>query len=265
MLIGREFELSQITAAIRERHSLLVYGPAGSGKSALLQVALASLPEEVRHRCFAALAEGMPHAIWQNLIRCLFAARDPEVMCRVTSEAASIERFERWLTAQTSLRLRGILRRATWPGQYCFVLEAAGPVPDAVCRVLKEWIWSGRTPVILLGRGKNESELGRAAKLYWHEGMRLSLGSLEAAAAEALIRHCIKRFGLAGFADDEFFDFVLQQSERLPGRIIRLCELAADPRYQFDGHIKTHILTVDFLLECGALPDAAKQAARRGL
>ncbi len=265
MLIGREFELTEIVEAIRERHSLLVYGPAGSGKSALLQAALASLPEEVRHRCFAALAEGTPHAIWQNLIRCLFAARDPEVMCRVTSEAASIEHFERWLTAQSSLRLRGILRRAAWAGQYCFVLEAAGPVPGAVCRLLKEWIWSDRTPAILFGRGRTETELGRAAKLYWHDGMRLALGALEAADAEALIRHCIKRFGLAGFADDEFFDFVLQQSERMPGRILRLCELAAQPRYQFDGHIKTHTLTVDFLLESGALPDTAKQAARRAL
>lgn len=263
MLIGREFELGQITAAIRERRSLLVCGPAGSGKSALLQAALASLPEEVRHRCLAALAEGTPQAIWQNLIRCLFAARDPEVVSRVTRETASIERFERWLTAQTSLRLRGILRRATWPGQYTLVIEAAGPVPDAVCRLLKECVWSGRTPVILLGRGKTESELGRAAKLYWHDGMRLSLDPLDAAAAEALIRRCITRFHLADVADSEFCGFVLSKSERLPGRIIRLCELAAEPRYQFDGHIKIHTLSVDFLLECRLFPNTAKQAVLR--
>jgi energy-coupling factor transporter ATP-binding protein EcfA2 len=248
MLIGREFELNQIIDALRNRRSLLVCGPAGSGKSALLEAALASMPQETRRQCLVTSVEGTPHAIWQRLTNCLFEAREPEVIRRVTSEIPASGRFERWLAAQTSLRLRAILRRATWPGQYSFALDAARPVPDAVCRLLKEWIWSGRAPVILLGRGMTESELGRAAKLYWHDGMRLSLGPLEDSAAHALFRRCVARFDLADVADDEFLAFVLQQSGRLPGRILHLCRLAADPRYRFDGRIKTHTLAVDFRL-----------------
>jgi type II secretory pathway predicted ATPase ExeA len=249
MLIGREHELARLRGAIAERRSLLICGPAGAGKSALLHDALSYVEENVRRKCIVCEAEGAPIAIWQRLMRAFAVAEDPEVLTRVENEAGSYQHFERWLRDQTSLRLRGILRRAARAREYSIFLDTATPLPDGTYRLLQEWVWSARTPVILLGRGSTAHELGKAAQLYWHEGLRVNLGPLDLASAKALLEHWITHFDLTELADAEFCDFVLGQSERLPGRIAMLCELASNAAYQHEGHLKLHTLAIDFLLQ----------------
>jgi hypothetical protein len=249
MLIGREREREKLCAAIAERRSLLVCGPAGSGKSALLQDALSCVDECLRRKCIVCATEGAPSVIWERLVRSLAEADDPDVLTRVENEAGSYQRFESWVQDQTSLRLRGILRRAARAREYSIFLDAAAPLPDGTYRLLQEWVWSGRTPVILLGRGLTQHELGKAAQLYWHEGLRLSLGPLNLVSAEALLDQTIERLHLAELADVEFRDFVLEQSARLPGRIEGLCELASNEAYHYEGRVKLRTLAVDFLLQ----------------
>jgi hypothetical protein len=249
MLIGRERERAKLSEAIAERRSLLVSGPADSGKSALLQEVLAHISETIRGKCIVCTAEETPHAIWLRLVRALGEAGDPEVLTRVENEAGSRQHLDRWAKVQTSLRLRGILRRAARAREYWIFLETAAPLPDGIYRLLQEWVWSRRTPVILLARGSARAELGKAAALYWHSGLHLTLGPLELVSAEALLEHTIARFHLAEVADAEFRKFVLEQSGRFPGSIVRLCELASDVVYQYEGHVKLHTLAVDFVLQ----------------
>ncbi|MGB9464577.1 MAG: ATP-binding protein [Candidatus Acidiferrum sp.] len=249
MLIGRERQRAKLCAAIAERRSLLVFGPAGSGKSALLQDALSGVDNRIRQRCIVCVADGPPSMIWERLVQALAAAGDPEVLTRVENEAGSFQRLENWARTQTSLRLRGILRRAARSREYSIFLDAAGPLPDGTYRLLQEWVWSARTPVILLGRGSTQHELGKAAQLYWHDGLRLNLGPLDLESAQALLEQTIERFHVTELADDAFRGFVLEQSERLPGRIALLCELASSAAYHYEGHVKLHTLAVDFMLQ----------------
>jgi len=187
--------------------------------------------------------------IWQRLVRALAEAGDSEVLSRVESEAGSYQNFENWAREQTSLRLRGILRRAARSREYSIFLDAEKPLPDGTYRLLQEWVWSARTPVILLGRGSTHLELGKAAQLYWHEGLRLNLGPLDRDSAQAVLEQAIANFHLTEIADVKFRDFVLEQSQRLPGRIVNLCELATHAVYHYEGHVKLHTLAVDFLLQ----------------
>jgi len=249
VLIGRERELAILRVAIAERRSLLICGPAGAGKSTLLRHALSDVDKSVRRRCIVSEAEGAPSVIWQRLVLALAEAGDPEVLTRVENEVGSFQHVESWARAQTSLRLRGILRRAARSREYSIFLNTAAPLADGTYRLLQEWIWSARTPVILLACGSTERELGKAAQLYWHEGLRLHLGALELASAEVLLEHEIERVHLAEFADAEFRNFVLEQSDRLPGKIELLCELASNAEYHYEGHVKLHTLAIDFLLQ----------------
>jgi hypothetical protein len=261
MLIGREHERAKLSEAISERRSLLVCGPADSGKSALLHEVLSFVVETIRRRCLVCTAEGTPNAIWLCLVQALGAAGDPEVLTRVENEAGSKQYFNRWAKAQTSLRLRGILRRAARAREYWIFFDTTAPLPDGTYRLLQEWVWSRRTPVILLARGSAQTELGKAAKLYWHSGLRLTLGPLDMVSAETLLEHTIARLRLTELADTEFRNFVLEQSARLPGSIVRLCELASDAAYHYEGHVKLHTLAVDFMLQQQRPSDRAARHA----
>jgi hypothetical protein len=249
MLIGRDHERAKLSEAISERRSLLISGPPDSGKSALLHDVLAGVDETIRRRCIVSAAESTPHAIWLRLVQAFGEADDPEVLTRVENEEGSRQHFDRWTKAQTSLRLRGILRRAARAREYWIFLDTAGPLPDGVYRLLQEWVWSRRTPVVLLARDSTQTELGKAAKLYWHSGLRLALGPLDLRSAEALLEHSMTRLHLANLADAAFRSFVLAQSARFPGAIVRLCELASDVAYHYEGHVKLHTLAVDFALQ----------------
>jgi type II secretory pathway predicted ATPase ExeA len=248
VLVGREREQAALRKAIAERRSLLVCGPPDSGKTVLLQDALGSVTGNQRRKCLVCAADGAPGTLWRRIAQALASAGDPEVLARVERETGSHGATEDWIRAQTSLRLRGVLRRAVRGREYSLFLDAAQPLADGTYRLLQEWVWSGRTPVVLLARGATQLEIGRAAQLYCHDGMRLHLGPLEPAAARTLLDSQIERFRLSQMADDEFREFVLERSERLPGSIVRLCEMACNAAYQCEGRLKLHILAVDFLM-----------------
>src|SRR5690348_14988479 len=89
MLVGRERELAKLSTTIVERKSLLVWGAAGSGKTALLQAALSSLGESLRRRCIVCETNGSPSIIWQRLVKALAEADDSEVLTRMENEAGS--------------------------------------------------------------------------------------------------------------------------------------------------------------------------------
>ena len=249
MLIGREHQRARLSEAISERRSLLICGPVDAGKSALLHEVLSCVAASIRERCIVCTAEDTPHAIWLCLVQALGAADDPEVLTRVENEAGSRQNLDRWAKAQTSLRLRGILRRAARAREYWVFLDTTAALPDGTYRLLQEWVWSRRTPVVLLARGSTSRELGKASQLYWHSGLRLTVGPLDVVSAETLLEHTVARLRLTELADADFRNFVLEQSARLPGRIVRLCELASDVAYHYEGHVKLHTLAVDFMLQ----------------
>jgi len=260
-LIGRRDELARLREAILARQSLLVHGRSGAGKTALLTETLSGLPEHMRRKCLMCTGVENPRTLWRSLALSLAKAGDGQVMSRWERECAGTRCMDRWICEQTSLRLRGILRRALQESAYWVILDALARVPDGACPLLEEWIWSRRTPVILAGRGSTEQELGRAARLFWHRGMRMELLPLGDADRKALLEQAIHRFGLAEVADEDFRRFVLKSSQGLPGRIIRLCELACQNAYQWHGRIKLHTLAVDFLRQADSCPRSLRLAS----
>jgi len=249
MFVGRAQERKRLRETILARRSLLLCGPAGSGKTTLLEKTLAALPASVRNMCLVCNANGSPRQIWQSLAHRLAEAGDPELTSRLEREAGAAAAWDRWLHRQTSLRLCGILKRAMRARPYSVFLDSTARLPAGVYRVLQEWIWSGRTPVILLARGSSEENQGKIARLFWHPGMRLELGPLQAGDVSTLLEESVDRFHLQELADQDFRNFLIQQCAGLPGRIVRLCELASQRGYQFDGHVKLHTLAVDFLMQ----------------
>ncbi len=104
------------------------------------------------------------------------------------------------------------------------------------------------TPVYLQPQGGDRRDAGHAADLYWLEEHRLHVPPLSEPAARELLEFSIRRFGLAVLDLEDFREKVLRLSRRLPGAIVKMCALAADPRYQYGRRVKTRLVYVDSLL-----------------
>lgn len=249
IFLGRETEIGRLRSAIEDRAGLAIWGPADAGKTALVRRAIAGLPNDVAKRCICLPLRGAPHAVLSVLLGELRQRGDSFLAGKFRSEAGRSEEFLHWAGRQTSLRMRGLLYRAAEAGNYCLFFDDVAGLSDAFTRIVKELLWMRGTPVNLIGRGRSEKELGRAARLYWNDELRLAIGPLPSPQARALVEHCIRRFGLGRLNLDGFREGILRQSGRLPGAIVKMCARAADAEYHIGGRIETRLLHVDYMMQ----------------
>jgi hypothetical protein len=120
------------------------------------------------------------------------------------------------------------------------------------------------TPVYLVARGSGPEEVGDAANIYWNESQRLVLGPLQQSAARELLESCIRRFGLARLNLDGFREEVLSMSGHNPGVLVKMCELAAEPRYHYGSRIKTRLIHIDYLMSLNGRKTQACRASGAG-
>lgn len=248
VFLGRDGELERLRAAIRQRESLLVWGPRDSGKSALVARAISALPESVGRRCLYASASGPPQEILSALLQGFAEADDPLLRAKLRAEAGRGESIAQWLKQQSSLRMRGLVYRAAGEGEYWIFLDDLLPMTYMLTRIVKELISMRKTPVYALARGWTYNEIGHGVQLYWNDHLRLHVGALPLPAAKELLEACILQSGLSRMDLDGFREDILEFSGLLPGAIVKMCAAAADSHYHYEDRIKTTLLHVDYLV-----------------
>ena len=77
-----------------------------------------------------------------------------------------------------------------------------------------------------------------------------------ARAARELLERCIERFALTSLDLDDFREEMLHLSGNLPGAIVKMCEMAANPRYHYGDRVKLKLVHVDYLLQSNRLSSA---------
>lgn len=247
-LIGRESEALRLHNAIVKRESLLVGGPSGIGKTALVMRVLRELPPDIADSTFYLSGADGLNPLLCSLLGGLYGAEDPTLRRQLHGEGIRENSFKNWLRHQPSSRLRGALYRALEKGTYAIFLDHCPPLTYAVAKVVRELVWMRSTPVYLVARGSGPEAVGRAGHLYWSERQRLALGPLTEPAARELLELCIRRFGLPGLELDDFRAEVLSMSAYNPGTLVKLCRLAAQPKYRCGSRIKTKLLHIDYLM-----------------
>jgi AAA ATPase domain len=252
-VIGRDTEMRQLRAALRDRRSQLIWGPADSGKTFLIANVLADLPANERRKCICWAGPASRRQLVEHLIRELFLAGDPFVCAKVRQDRCREATLSRWIGEQSALRLRGILFTAAEKGEYRIFLDHLAPVSAAFAQLLKEVMYRAKTPVYLTGHGYSYAELGHAWSLYWTDEYRIRLGPISEEAARELMEISEHRFGLGALDPEAFREDLLRLSGHLPGSIVKMCELAAHPRYHYGDQLKLKLLHVDYLLHAKRL------------
>jgi len=256
LLIGRDAEARQLQVAIRERRSQLVWGPLHSGKTFLMTNVLGGLPVDERRKCVSWAGPATRRELVEDLVRCLFSVGDPFVRRKVQADRCQESTLSRWIGEQSAIRLRGILLTAAEQGDYWFFLDHLPPVSHAFAELLKEIMYRTKTPVYLTGHGYSQADIGYAWSLYWTDEYRLHLGPLPERAARELLERCIERFALTSLDLDDFREEMLHLSGNLPGAIVKMCEMAANPRYHYGDRVKLKLVHVDYLLQSNRLSSA---------
>jgi hypothetical protein len=256
-LIGREAETRQLRAAVQERRSQLIWGPSDSGKTFLIANVLGDLPLIERRKCISWVGPATRRELVEHLVRGLFRAGDPFVRKKVQADRCDNLTLNRWIAEQSAVRLRGILLTAAEQGNYRFFVDHLLPLSHSFAKLLKELMYRTTTPVYLTSHGYSQAEIGYAWSLYWTDEYRLHLGPLSELSARELLERCIERFALALLDLDGFREEILRLSGNLPGSIVKMCQLAADPRYRYGDRVKLKLVHVDYLLQSNRLSSAA--------
>jgi hypothetical protein len=249
MFVDRESDSRRLDEAIRKRTSLVICGPAGIGKTALVSTVIRRLPPDLAARCLYLRGVKDLQDLLRQLIHALYDLKDPNLRQQLHAEGISILTFDAWLKGLSSSRLRGTLYRTVERGDYRVFLDHLPPLTRAVAKVIKELFWMRKTPVYLLIRDELEQHLYQFYNFfYWGDRERLALQPLPAQAAAELLESCIERFGLSRLDLIDFREEALELSKRVPGAIVKMCTLAADPRYQYESRVKIKSVYIDYLL-----------------
>jgi hypothetical protein len=248
-VVGRKKELRRLCAGIRRRQSLLIWGPADAGKTALIKSAIAELPEADRRTCVGWAGAASGRQLLSHFVGRLYLAGDSFVQKKVHADGAAEDTLNCWLHKQSSLRLRGILFTASTQGNYRFFVDHLPPPTHNMARLMKEIMYGCKTPIYLAARGCSHEEIGYAWALYWNDGLRVHLGPVSARSARELLETCIGKFGLASLGLEDFREDILRLSGRLPGSIVKMCELAGNSRYHYGDQIKIKLVHVDYLVQ----------------
>jgi hypothetical protein len=245
---GRQVEIERLQSALQRRECQLVWGATDSGKTWLIETALLGLPEEERKKCILWNGAGSRRDLIEHFVREVYLANDPHVRQRVGADGVRETGLNRWISAQSLLRLRAILFAAAEQGQYRFFIDHLPPASRTNAQMMKDLSYRTKTPVYLTGHGYSQGEIGFAWSLYWTDEYRIHLGPVSEACARELLEESIHKFGLDSFDLEGFRDEVLRLSGRLPGSIIKMCALASDRRYHYGDQIKIKLVHVDYLL-----------------
>jgi len=239
-LIGRANEYQRLLSSLKKRQPLLILGPGGSGKSALISAVLKDLtqPADViairhspsLHDLLTDLARSLiktNHAAFRNGAR---PSGDPE----------------RWLRQQTSVHLKGVLWKAFEGEPRIVILDGVTDASFPMYRFLQRLYFT--KGMALLATARDPIALGELARLFWDPRNTVHLRPLKDEEAKQLFDLAVNCFNIGHLDIEEFRGKVLHAAEGNPGQIIEMCRFASNPIYVTGTHIKFAPLRIDVLM-----------------
>lgn len=235
-LLGRERAVDCLRQALLERRSLLILGPAGSGKTALVRTA-------VDYGAVFLDYSSSLHRLLTDLSRALIRSRHR----RFLSLARITDDVDLWLARQTSVHLKGLLWTSLEGEPGTIVIDGIDGASVRVYRFFQRLYFA--RGMVLIATARDAVSLDALGRLFWDPRTTLHLGPLGSAEAARLFEISARDFGLDKLDLEDFREKALESARGNPGQIIEMCRMASNPIYVSGRHIKFAPLRIDALMK----------------
>jgi Cdc6-like AAA superfamily ATPase len=232
-IFDRSEERQRLDQFLGKRRPFLIYGPTGVGKTLLLRTVL----QQFRSILYCENSTTI-NAVFRSLAASLLRSGSPR--------ARSAFRNEDAIRAKSAVSLKGIVMDALREGEYSIVLDHLNRPSYSFASAVREIMGWGSTPLSVVARSSHMEDTGFLQSSYGDRSQKCEIRNFEDSVAEQFAREVVKRTGLMASNLGEFLEKVLEFSQGNPGVIVALIEMANDPKYRLDEHIKVTPLYIDF-------------------
>jgi len=221
-IIGREKECAAISGLISQKKSIIIFGPEGVGKTAILNQVLTGFPglNKIYSRESKTLKESL-----LNFMAC--ASFD-----RKTINEANI------------LALKKLFYEILARNKPEYIIFDHVESVEPKFHSFFVYLLDVKIPLIVLSRGLGKKEIGHL-RMSSFNFEKIEISNMEKPVADALVEHFIKEFGIKITKDDEFKKEIYHFSKGNPKIIKGLCFLARDVKYQKGNGLDVKLMDLD--------------------
>lgn len=240
-VVGLLGERRRLVDALNSRESLLLIGPRGCGKTAVIRAAIAasSRREDV---IYLRYSSGLHELLFSLAFALLQAGHQ-----YIERTLKNIPDAKKWLAQQTSVHLRGLLWNALETDPRTIVLDGVDGASHPVFRFMQRLYFApGMT---MYAAARDSAALGALSRLFWHPQKIIHFQPLSHTDATELFELAVDAYHLRELDISEFRQKVLDSAAGNPGQIVEMCRLAADPQYIAGRYVKFAPLRIDAMLK----------------
>ena len=234
-LFGRQDDLARLASWIEGRRPFLFYGPAGVGKTRLLDELAPRFPGVLRLS-----AGSTPQGLFHQLAIALWKQRHPGLR----SHFKSVEQLE----ATRAVSLKGLCLSALKGAKELVILEHVGFSSQQFSVAVKQLEMETDTPVIFVSRSCHMEDAGYLVRHYPDKAERLELAPFKTQQAAEFANFAADEVRLEADNRAEFLSKVVDLSDGNPGAIFAMVQMACTPKYRSGEWIKSTPLYIDFRL-----------------
>jgi AAA ATPase domain len=239
-IFGRDNELDALRRLVARRHSFLLHGPAGVGKTLLLTRVVGEASEMIYCR-----DSSSRQAVFRTLASELIAKGSSHVVKALGK--GGIEA----IANKSAVSLRGIVTEALRLNHYWIVLDHVKSPTQSYAAALKDACNSTCTPLIAVARSDHMEDAGYMLPMFCERSAKFALADFDATTAKEFAATVAQEMRLEVLNRDEVIEKVVHYSKGNPGAIVALLQMAVSPKYR-SPHLKFFPLYIDFKLGRGA-------------